>query len=55
MRETLLIMECLRGGDMHTCLDEQGRVTEAGPEAASGSRSWPFSSEQRARCTGPWP
>ncbi|KAI4560096.1 hypothetical protein MJT46_012334 [Ovis ammon polii x Ovis aries] len=33
---------------MHTCLDEQGRVTEAGLEAASGSCSWPFSSEQRA-------
>lgn len=41
-------MESLRGGDMHTCLDEQGRVTEAGLEAASGSCSWPFSSEQRA-------
>ncbi|XDB62191.1 hypothetical protein AB1E18_015541 [Capra hircus] len=33
---------------MHTNLDEQGRVTEAGLEAASGSCSWPFSSEQRA-------
>ena len=50
-------MESLRGGDMHTCLDEQGRVTEAGLEAVSGSCSWPFSSEQRALAlsSGPWP